>query len=398
MIHSIDSDHKKFKKINFSKGFNVVLAERTRESSQKDSRNGLGKSTMINIIHFCLGGDPKDALNDSKLEDSTFTIELDLDEKRYKVSRSPGNKGQIFIDGDYSSWSIKPKTDTETGKKYLNKNSWRNILGKLMFDLPIGLQSFNPSFGSMISYFIRKHEGFLDAFKQSSAQLTWDIQTNNAYLLDLGWIFATELQILRKKKNDLDAFKREINTGNFKGFMGNTGELEAERVRLQIHADKEKEKLNKFQVNDQYEQIEKEANDITDTIHNKTNQSVMDKLLLNRYNVSLEQEKVADIQQISEVYQEAGMYFSERITKTLEEVNEFHNKIIENRKEFLNSEITQLKSEIISRTQIIEQLDKKRLNLMQILNTQGALKEYTEVQKNHSNSQSELNDIKAEIR
>ena len=397
MIHSIDSDHKKFKKIEFHEGFNVVLAERTEKASQKDSRNGLGKSTMINIIYFCFGGEPKDVLDDLKLEDSTFTIELELDGKRYKVSRSPGNKSQIFIDGDYSDWPIKPKTDIDTGKKYLKKDSWRSVLGKFMFDLPIGLPTFHPSFGSMISYFIRKHEGFLDAFKQSSSQRTWDVQINNAYLLDLGWKFATDLQILRERKNDLDAFKREINTGKFAGFMGNAGKLEAERIRLQIQANKQKGELDKFQVNDQYEQIEKEANDITETIHNNTNQNVMDKLLLNRYNISIEEEKVADIKQISEIYQEAGVYFSEKITKTLEEVKSFHNKIIENRKEFLNSEIIRLENEIIDRTQIIEQLDKKRADLMQILNTQGALKEYTEVQRNYSNSQSELNDIKAKL-
>ena len=115
-----------------------------------------------------------------------------------------------------------------------------------MFDLPIGLPTFHPSFGSMISYFIRKQEGFLDPFKQSSAQLTWDVQVNNAYLLDLGWKFATEWQLLRKKKSDLEAFRREIDTGKFAGFMGNAGELEAEKIKLEIKANKQKEKLDKF--------------------------------------------------------------------------------------------------------------------------------------------------------
>ena len=397
MIHSIDSNHEKFQKIKFHDGFNVVLAERTEKASQKDSRNGLGKSTMINIIHFCLGADPKDALNDPKLENSMFTIEIDLDGKTYQVSRSPGNKTQIFIDGDYSDWPIKPKIDVDTGKRFMKKDSWRSLLGKFMFNLPIGLPTFHPSFGSMISYFIRKHEGFLDPFKQSSSQRTWDVQTNNAYLLDLGWKFATDLQILRERKNDLDAFKREINTGKFAGFMGNAGKLKAERIRLEIQAQKQKEELDKFQVNYQYEQIEKEANNITETIHNNTNQNVMDKLLLSRYNTSLEEEKTTDAKQVLEIYEEAGIHFSEKINKTLEEVNEFHNKIIENRKEFLNSEIQRLENEIFDRTQVIEQLDEKRAELMQILDTQGALKEYTKIQKNYNDSQSELNEIKAKL-
>lgn len=397
MIHSIYSNKKSFQKIEFLEGFNIILADRAEKSSSKESRNGLGKSTMINIIHFCLGGDPKDALNESELEDWIFYMDIDLGGKKFTLSRSPGNKSQIFIDGDYSDWPIKPKVDVDSGKYFLTKNSCKDILGKLMFDLPMGLPTFHPSFGSLISYFIRKHGGFLDAFKQSSDQRIWDVQTNNAYLLGLGWKFATDLQILRERKSDLDAFKREISTGKFAGFMGNEGKLQGERVRLQIQADRQKEELDKFQINHQYEQIEKEANIITQLIHDEANQNIADKLLLERYQNSLMEEKITDEKIITEIFKEAGMHFSEKIKKTLSEVNEFHSKIVENRKDFLKSEMENLENKIKNRTQKIEFQDKKRSELMEILNTQGALKEYTQIQKNYNNSLLELNEIKAKL-
>ena len=258
----------------------------------------------------------------------------------------------------YSDWQIKPKTDADTGKLYLNTNCWQSILGKSMFNLEIDLPSFYPSFGSMISYFIRKHEGFLDAFKQSSSQRTWDVQTNNAYLLDLGWKFATDLQILRERKNDLDAFRREIKIGKFAGFMENAGKLEIEKISLEINAGKQEKALDRFEANPQYEQIEKEANNTIETIHAYTNQNVMDNLLLNRYNASLNEERTTNIKLISEIYQEAEIHFSEQIKKTLQQVNDFHNKIVENRKEFLNSKIKRLEDEIAEKTQTFEQLDK----------------------------------------
>ena len=55
MIKKLSANHPSFKIIEFSAGFNVVWADRTQESSKRDSRNGLGKSTLIEIIHFCLG-------------------------------------------------------------------------------------------------------------------------------------------------------------------------------------------------------------------------------------------------------------------------------------------------------------------------------------------------------
>jgi uncharacterized protein YydD (DUF2326 family) len=54
-ILRVRADQPTFRDVTFTSGFNVVLAERTKESTKKDSRNGLGKSTLIEIISFCLG-------------------------------------------------------------------------------------------------------------------------------------------------------------------------------------------------------------------------------------------------------------------------------------------------------------------------------------------------------
>jgi len=67
MIYSVKSDKSSFKKIDFQPGFNIILAERTKESTKKDSRNGLGKSTLIEIIHFCLGANKGDTLSKKRI-------------------------------------------------------------------------------------------------------------------------------------------------------------------------------------------------------------------------------------------------------------------------------------------------------------------------------------------
>jgi uncharacterized protein YydD (DUF2326 family) len=58
MIHAIRCDQPGFKTVKFFEGLNVVLAERSELATDKDSRNGLGKTTLIDIIHFCLGVKP----------------------------------------------------------------------------------------------------------------------------------------------------------------------------------------------------------------------------------------------------------------------------------------------------------------------------------------------------
>jgi uncharacterized protein YydD (DUF2326 family) len=55
MINAVFANRNSFKAVEFLPGFNVILADRAETSSARESRNGLGKSTLIEIIHFCLG-------------------------------------------------------------------------------------------------------------------------------------------------------------------------------------------------------------------------------------------------------------------------------------------------------------------------------------------------------
>src|SRR5580693_5426941 len=55
----VSSNQPSFREVEFKPGFNVILAERTKDATKKDSRNGLGKSTLIEIISFCLGSKGK---------------------------------------------------------------------------------------------------------------------------------------------------------------------------------------------------------------------------------------------------------------------------------------------------------------------------------------------------
>ena len=63
MIHKIYANNEQFEEINFNKGLNIILADSEKKSDEKDSRNGLGKTTLIHIIHFCLGSNPQKITN-----------------------------------------------------------------------------------------------------------------------------------------------------------------------------------------------------------------------------------------------------------------------------------------------------------------------------------------------
>lgn len=54
MIEKIYSTLDTFEEIKLHKGLNILLADITKKSTDKDTRNGLGKTTFIEIIHFYL--------------------------------------------------------------------------------------------------------------------------------------------------------------------------------------------------------------------------------------------------------------------------------------------------------------------------------------------------------
>jgi uncharacterized protein YydD (DUF2326 family) len=155
MIHAVRADKPSFKQVRFQSGFNVVLADRTKDSTKKDTRNGLGKTSLLSVIHFCLGG-KIDLLAAEALRDWTFELELDLKGQRVTVARNTARPRTVQISADTEIWPIQPKINRTTGHPEYRISDWNALLGVLMFGLPEEMEgSFNPTFRSAISYFIR---------------------------------------------------------------------------------------------------------------------------------------------------------------------------------------------------------------------------------------------------
>jgi uncharacterized protein YydD (DUF2326 family) len=106
----VSSNQPSFRTVEFKPDFNVVLAERTNEATIKDSRNGLGKSTLIEIITFCLGSKgKKDAgLLAQALDGWSFTLDMNLADKPVRVTRYTADPGKIYIEAYTAGWPIQP--------------------------------------------------------------------------------------------------------------------------------------------------------------------------------------------------------------------------------------------------------------------------------------------------
>ncbi len=401
MIHSVSADQPSFKTAKFKSGFNVVAAERTQEATKKDSRNGLGKTSLIEIIHFCLGANakPKKGLRRPELEGWTFFLDIDLRDKRYIISRNTEKYGRIYIEGDHSDWPIDPKEDID-GKVSLSLQQWKSVLGWLVFDIDIlnPDDKYQPTFRSLVSYFIRRgRDAFSIPFEHFRKQSVWDKQVNNAFLLGLGWEYAQRWQLLKDKDKAIKQLKSVAKSGLMSNLIGTTGDLETTVVRLEEQIRQTKLQLDTFQVHPQYSKIEESANQLTNVIHKLSNANVHDRQLLQLYEENLLDERPANDETVSQIYEEAGIVLPERIVRRFDEVQAFHEKINSDRRSFLEGERQRLTAAILDRENNIRVASEERASLMEILQTHGALEEYTKLQQKHLQRVVELEEVRTRL-
>ena len=395
MIHKIWASDNRFKPVEFSSGLNIILAERDLNSSNKDTRNGAGKTTLLNIIHFCLGADlsrlklPKD-----DLQDWHFYISMDLCGTKVIAKRSISNSKIVEIDTVMSDLPIHPETDSN-GISFYKNDDWKKLLGICLFNLKDDVNAkYKPSFRGLVSYFTRRGvDAYTDPFKSFGNQKSYDLQINNAFLLGLNWVHASEAQELRDKESAAKALNSAIKAG----IMATQGELEAERVRLDRELIHEMTSIKTFKVHPQYKELQEKANQLTAEIHELANDALLQKRKLERYEKSTNEERIPDIISVDRLFSEAGIHFAENIKRSLEEAKEFHTAIIRNRRLFLESEISELKNALLANQDKIEVASDKRAELLKLLETHGALEEFSVLQERLIEKKTQLEVITSKI-
>lgn len=394
MIRSIRANRASFRQVELTPGLNVVMADRTKDSTKKDSRNGLGKSTLVEIIHFALGG-KGDALK--PLEGWAFTVGLRLGDRNLDVTRAVDDARKVVVTGDIDGLEVGRRVG---GGLTISAGDWTQLLGRLMFGLPDreAMGEWSPTFRSLISYFVRHgKDAYSSPFRHFPAQKEWDIQVANAFLLGLSWEDAQAWQVMREKAKALDALKGAAKSGVLAGLTGSVGELEAEKVRLQERATQAEAALRSFKVHPQYREMEAAASAFTTEIHALNNENIADRNLATYYRKSFDEVVDPEPSDVIRVYEEAGLVLPELVRKRLDEVKDFHARLVGNRRTFLSNEVSRIERGIAEREGKIRELSDRRAAILGVLNEHGALEEFTRLQQLHLDTVAAIRDLETRI-
>ena len=397
MIKAVRANRKGFHTALLQPGVNLILADRSTSAGDKDTTNALGKSTLIEIIDFCLASNssPGKGLRIEALQGWAFTLEFSLSGREVAVTRATDTPGFFAIEGATEDWPVRPTLNKE-GVPGLDAKKWRAVLAWALFGLSdLSAESgYKPSARSLLSYFVRNQTAAYNIpFKHFDNQKTWDIQVHNAFLLGLNWEKAATWQQLKDQKNALDALKQAIKTGAVDGELVSLGELEAERLRLATQLEREREALSNFRVLPQYREIESQTNLLTSEIHGLVNANIVDKRRLDRYRDSLVSEDAPTEDRLEALYGEAGIALPGAVKKTPADARAFNAQIIANRREFIAGEIAALEAAVSERETDIATLTDRRANYLSALAGQGALEELTQLQELHAATRLKVDEL-----
>ena len=391
MLKSIRSNRPSFKRVDFQAGYNIILADRQSQADEDDhkkTRNGVGKSTLVEIIHFCLGArvDKGSIFKSNELEGWNFILEFSIDGFDFEVERCVDAPNKIILHQISPKLDWDTKIDKDSHLNYVTLSTYNEELQMLFFESSKRDADYLPSFRELISYYVRRNiDGYRDAFEFWKNQPTHNRQACNAYFLDLNIEFASRFQKLKEEAKKIDDYRKAVASGVIGTFTLDVGKIETEVINRKADAEHMRKQLESFQVHPQYNEIAKEANALTEQIHQVSNTLVLRRQFLTRYEQSMEEE-IAEIstKELQLIYEEAGILFADSVKIQLDEVIDFHKTLLSNRREYLQNEITKLRGEIARLCKEIERLTETRAKFLQILESHGALEEYTKFQEKYS--------------
>ena len=214
-LHRLTANKETFRPVEFTEGLNVVLAEKATSSGKKDTRNGVGKTTLVDILLFCLGGQAtkgKGVVQEA-LQSWVFSLEMTLKGSRVQVSRAVADPQHIRVKGNVDGWAIRPDHTELTGDSVYETPRWLTLLGWALFDLDpsVNAQNDHPVPKGLLSCFIRNGQpAYRNIDSHDLTGADGKEKVNLAYLLRLDWEFIGKIKELRETLKDLRTTKKGI--------------------------------------------------------------------------------------------------------------------------------------------------------------------------------------------
>ena len=201
-----------------------------------------------------------------------------------------------------------------------------------------------------------------------------------SYFLGLDWRISQSWQEIREREKTLKQLKRAIGEGAFGDFLGSSAELRTELAIRTDARDRFRSNVRDFRLHPEYRKLESDANQLTRKINELVDANTTDRRLVSRLEEAMRSEESPDLSFVERLYSEAAVELPTTTLRRYEEVVEFHNSIISNRKSYLEQELIEARERVSSRDNEKERLDRERQSILEIIRSHGAIDHLTQLQ------------------
>lgn len=333
--------------INFHKGLNLIIDE-TKEEGSTTTGNNVGKTTVLKLIYFCFGGDPKEIYTSTEnakdeyplikefLTNNNVEVRLTLKEDLNVVDSK-----EIVIERNFLKRSKSYRKIN--GEKYTEKEFTKELRSLIFNDL----ESDKPTLKQLVGHNIRYKDSAISNTIKYLAPYTKDVEYEALYLYLLGCSHKKgqkKEELLTKLKQE-EKFKRRLELSATK----NDYVIMLAAVNNNIETlDKKRSNLN---INENFEEDLNTLNRIKSDI-NQLSEGIslleIRKDLINESKNELEKNNVdIDLVELKLIYEEVSENLSD-LNKTFSDLVNYHNTMINNKVKYITKELPLIESKINS--------------------------------------------------
>ena len=404
------------RKIDFHRGMNLIVDNKI--DIKTETGNNVGKTTVLRLIDFCLGGDAKNIYKDPENKHTDYQLVKDyLIDNKVEITLTMTRDFEaddIIIRRNFLQ---RKNAIREINGDSIQNTEFKNALMHIFFP---NLEIEKPSFRQIISHNIRYGEQRLTNTLKTLDVYTSDAEYEILYLFLFGCHFdeGAERQKLLENIKIENTFKTRLEKNQTKNIYESVlNVINNDIVRL----NREKEQLN---INPNFEedlsllnQIKYQLNVIsTDLTTLSIRKNIIQETM---HDINLQKSEI-DIMQLKMIYQQANALIP-NWPKKFEEFVVYHNEMLEQKARFIEKDIPELeekikiKQEELTKFSLKEQELSKKLtksstfedleNIISKLNElyrkkgeyESIITQITEVEKDIANYEEELNMMEKQL-
>jgi uncharacterized protein YydD (DUF2326 family) len=409
VILSVTSSLPTFKALQFRRGLNVLLADRASTSTEGQTRNSAGKSSLVEIIHFLLGADvdKKGLFQVPEFLPHSFSAVLRLKSVVVRVTRHCSAPERILMDDRRAMrLGLKTSADETTGEQFVTVDEWKDFLGQTWFGLPsrrVGTafeKPRSPTFRMLFGYFARRSRdhGFQHVDRYAERQQEADAQIALSYLLGLDWTIPRDIRASKDEATKMSKLKQLLTKGELGFMFGKSAEIRPELARAEERVAQLERREERFSVHDSYKELATEAA----ALHAEASRLTLDLAKaqdeLRYLRQTAAEETPPSYASVETLYEAVGIELPGLARRRFEDVQRFQASVIENRRAFLQEQIQEAAEEVRRLEEAMEMARLRRASILDELRGKGAMEELTDLQRDLAESRARRDGLAEKLR